>query len=433
LAIEAASGVLLLVVASLAMIWANSPLSDVYRAIWHTPIGFSIGSWSFERDLHFWINDVLMTVFFFVVGLEIRREIHHGELSELRRAALPIVAALGGMIAPALIYTAFNYGRPTLVGWGVPMATDIAFAVGVLVLLGRVLPAMRILLLALAVIDDVGAIVVIALFYSGQMSAAGFLLAGAGVLGIVGLQLFGARSPWAYVVPSLVMWAGALEAGIHPTLVGVIVGMMTPVRAWLGVGHFLARAEQSIGGARERGTLEEPALLPLLDDLNVSRREAVAPVHRLQHVLHGWVAFVIMPLFALANAGVPLGSATLEGDGVNVFLGIALGLVVGKPLGITALSWLLQRAGMVALPGGIGWSQVALVGAVGGIGFTMSLFVAQLAFEPGPMLETAKLAIICGSVGAALVSAAGGRLVLPVSAALGAARSEGEAEATTER
>ncbi len=424
---------LLLAVASLAMIWANSPLGDVYRAIWHTQIAFGIGSWSFERDLHFWINDVLMTLFFFVVGLEIRREIHHGELSELRRAALPVVAALGGMIAPALIYTAFNYGRPTLVGWGVPVATDIAFAVGVLVLLGKVLPAMRILLLALAVIDDVGAIVVIALFYSGQMSAAGFLLAAAGALGVLGLQLFGARSPWAYVLPAFVMWAGALEAGIHPTLVGVILGFMTPVRAWLGVEHLIRRAEQSVGELRQKGARDEVALLPDLDTLDMARREAVAPVHRLQHALHGWVAFGIMPMFALANAGVPLGSATLEGDGLRVFVGIAVGLIVGKPLGITGLSWLLRRAGMVALPAGVGWSQVALVGAVGGIGFTMSLFIAQLAFEPGPMLETAKLAIICGSVGAALVSAAVGRLVLRLPAALGAARSEGEAEAATER
>lgn len=433
LAIEAASGVILLAAASVALILANSPLTDLYAALWHTPLGFSIGSWSFAADLHFWINDVLMTLFFFVVGLEIRREIHQGELSELRRAALPVVAALGGMIAPALIYAALNRGRPTSAGWGVPVATDIAFAVGVLVLLGkRVLPALRILLLALAVIDDVGAIVVIALFYSGQMNAAGLVLAGAGGLGIVGLQVFGVRSPWFYLLPGLVMWMGAHEAGVHPTLVGVVVGLMTPVRAWLGVERFLLSAEASVVGFREKGTLDEQALLPHLDQLEVARREAVAPVHRLQHALHGWVAFLIMPLFALANAGVPLGSATLEGDGMRVFLGVSLGLIVGKPLGITSMSWLMRRAGVVLLPTGVGWSQVLLVGAVGGIGFTMSLFIAQLAFESGPMLETAKLAIICGSVGAALVSALLGRVVLSVPFAPGAARSEAEAEASTE-
>lgn len=425
---------ILLAVASVAMILANSPLRGQFAALWHTPIGFSIGSWSFGRDLHFWINDVLMTLFFFVVGLEIRREIHQGELSELRRGALPLVAALGGMIAPALIYAALNQGRPTIAGWGVPVATDIAFAVGVLVLLGKgVLPALRILLLALAVIDDVGAIVVIALFYSGEMNAAGFALAGAGGLGIIGLQLFGVRSPWLYLVPGLVMWTGALQAGVHPTLVGVVVGLMTPVRAWLGVEGFLLRTEASVGGFREKGTLDEVALLPHLDSLEVARREAVAPVHRLQHALHGWVAFAIMPVFALANAGVPLGSATLEGDGMRVFLGVSLGLIVGKPLGITLLSWLMHRARVVVLPTGVGWSHVALVGAVGGIGFTMSLFIAQLAFEPGPILETAKLAIICGSAGAALLSALLGRTVLAAPFAAGAARSDAEAEASTER
>lgn len=225
LSVEAASGVVLLIVALVALAWANSPWRDRYVSLWHTPLGLRLGPWSFERDLHFWINDGLMTVFFFVVGLEIRREIHHGELSELRRATLPLAAALGGMMTPALVFFAFNHGRPSVEGWGVPMATDIAFAVGVLALLGkRVAPALRVLLLALAVIDDVGAILVIALFYASGFSALGVVVAATGVVAIVAMQKVGVRSPWAYVVPAVVIWGGAYAAGVHPTLAGVVVG-----------------------------------------------------------------------------------------------------------------------------------------------------------------------------------------------------------------
>jgi NhaA family Na+:H+ antiporter len=413
LAIEAASGVVLLLAAAAALAWANSPAADRYQALWHTPLGIRLGGWSFERDLHFWINDGLMTVFFFVVGLEIRREIHHGELSALRRAALPLAAALGGMALPALLFLTFNHGRPSSVGWGVPMATDIAFAVGVLALLGkRVPPALRILLLALAVIDDVGAILVIAFFYSSGLTAAGLAAVAAGAAGILALQAMGVRSPSAYLVPAVTIWAGAYGAGVHPTLAGVVVGMMTPTRAWLGGEGFLERVESRLRTLRVSDLPEVQALLPHLDAVDVARREAVSPLDRLQHALHGWVAFGIMPLFAFANAGVPLGSATLEGDGLRVFAGVGLGLLLGKPLGVMGLSWLTARLGWAALPGGVRWSQVSVVAVAAGIGFTMALFIAQLAFPPGPLLETAKLAILVGSAmsgGAAYVL---GRAVL---------------------
>ncbi len=432
LAIEAASGILLLLVASLALLWANSPWAPLYETLWHTPIGLRLGSWSFERDLHFWINDGLMTLFFFVVGLEIRREIHGGELSELRRAALPLVAAVGGMALPALIFLAFNHGRPTAVGWGIPMATDIAFAVGVLALLGKsVAPSLRILLLALAVIDDVGAILVIAVFYSSGIDLAGVAVLGAGVLGIVGMQLFGVRSPWAYVLPATVIWAGIYAAGVHPTLAGVVVGLMTPAEAWLGVERFMQRISTSLERYRRKDTLDALSLLPHLDELNQARREAVSPVEGLQHALHGWVAFVVMPLFALANAGVPLGEAGFEGHGLWVFVGISVGLVLGKPLGILGLSWLMNRLGVASLPTGVGWKHVGLVGTVAGIGFTMALFIAQLAFPRGPLLETAKLAIIVGSVVAALLSVFAGRLLLVAPPDPLGARTEAEAEAST--
>ncbi|HWO12800.1 MAG TPA: Na+/H+ antiporter NhaA [Polyangiaceae bacterium] len=429
LAIEASSGILLLGAAVVALLWANSPWAGAYQRLWHTPFGVRLGPWSFERDLQFWINDALMTVFFFVAGLEIRREIHQGELSEWRRAALPLVAAVGGMIAPALIYTAFNHGHPSSVGWGIPMATDIAFAVGALVLLGkRVPPGLRILLLALAVIDDVGAILVIALFYSADVQLMGFSIVALGVVGIWAMRLLGVRSPWAYVPPSAVLWAGTYRAGIHPTLAGVAVGLLTPVRAWLGAEHFVLRTLARLERYRIRALFDVRSLLPELDALHSARREAVSPVDGLQYALHGWVAYGIMPLFALANAGVPLGQAELDAGGLRVFLGVSVGLVVGKPLGILALSALTKRLGLTAFPTGAGLREVSLVGIVAGIGFTMALFVAQLAFPSGPLLETAKLAIICGSALAALLSVVVGRFLLGPHPS---ASSDAEPEAST--
>ncbi|MCK6550184.1 Na+/H+ antiporter NhaA [Myxococcota bacterium] len=432
LAIEASSGILLLLAAAIALFAANSDLRVHYEGLWHTPIGLRLGPWAFERDLHFWINDGLMTIFFFVVGLEIRREIDRGELSELRRAMLPLAAALGGMLVPALIYLAFNHDRPTRGGWGVPMATDIAFAVGVLALLGKRVPAaLRILLLALAVIDDLGAILVIAFFYSSGISLVGVGVAALGVAVTLALRAFGVRSPWAYVPGAIVAWAGAYASGVHPTLAGVAFGLLTPVTAWYGTEKFLETAASSVEQIRARADDEERALLPHLDAIDDARREAVSPVERLQHALHGWVAYGIMPLFALANAGVPLGSATFDGDGLFVFLGVGLGLVVGKPLGVTLLSYLSTRTGAAALPVGVRIPKVGLVGAVAGIGFTMALFIAQLAFPPGAMLETAKLAILVGSGVSALLAFALGPLLLGRAAEPEGAGSPAEAEAST--
>jgi NhaA family Na+:H+ antiporter len=385
-----------------------------------------LGPLSFTRDLRWWVNDGLMTLFFFVVGLEIRRELHAGELSTLRRAALPLAAALGGMIVPALIYAGFNAGLPTAGGWGVPMATDIAFAVGVLALLGkRVPPALRVLLLALAVIDDLGAIVIIALFY-----AKGFSLAGLGVgvagLGLIGLlQLLGVRSPWAYVPAALLAWAGTYASGVHPTIAGVAVGLMTPVTAWWGRLH-LAQVTAEVGASlREGGDLHSA-----IATVEAGAQEALSPVDRLQHALHGWVAWGIMPLFALANAGVSLGCASLEGDGLRVFLGVSLGLVLGKALGVWGLARLAVATGLAAFPRGVGGRELSVVAAVAGIGFTMALFVAGLAFPPGPDLETAKLAILAASAVAGVVGLAAGRLLLPAAPSEGAA-SAAAAEAST--
>jgi NhaA family Na+:H+ antiporter len=395
LSIEAASGIVLLAAALIALVWANSPWHAGYEALLHTPIGLRAGGFGFERDVHFWINDGLMVVFFFVVGLEIKRELHAGELSELRRAALPAFAALGGMIVPAGIYLVLNAGTPAVVGWGVPMATDIAFAVGVLALLGkRVPPALRILLLALAVMDDVGSIVVIAIFYSSGFSLAGLAVAVLGIAIIVLMQKFGVRSPWAYLPAALVTWVGTYATGVHPTIAGVAVGLLTPVHAWAG-------------------------------------REAAPPVERLHHALHRSVAFGIMPLFALANAGVVLGNAGLDGGGFRVLLGVLLGLVLGKPLGVMMFAWLAVRARLAALPAGVRWSGMAVVGFAAGIGFTMALFIAALAFSSGPLLEVAKLGILGASAIAAVIGSIAGRVLLSGPPAAKAAQSLAEAEAST--
>jgi Na+:H+ antiporter, NhaA family len=432
LAIEASSGIILMIAAAAALFLANSSWRDVYADLWHIPIGFRFGAVAFERDIHFWINDGLMTVFFFVVGLEIRREIYCGELSEVRRAALPLVAALGGMLAPAIIFFSINAGRPSAAGWAIPMATDIAFAVGVFALLGRrVAPALRILLLALAVIDDVGAILVIALFYSSGLALSGFGVLGAGITAIFVMQMFGIRSSVYYIAPAIVIWFGAYLGGIHPTLAGVIVGFMTPATAWYGPDEFLHQTESRIRSLRSHEARDNRALLPDLDRLQVANRESVSPVERLQHALHGWVAFGIMPLFAFANAGVPLGEISLDGDARWVFWGVMLGLVIGKPVGILGLSWLAVRAGAARLPSGVQWSHVGVVGLVGGIGFTMALFVAQLAFPSGPLLEVAKLAILCGSGVAGALSIVAGYKILRTDHRPDSAASEAEAEAST--
>jgi NhaA family Na+:H+ antiporter len=365
---EIASGLVLLAAAAVALAWANAPFGASYAALWRTPLGVKLGWFAFQRDLGFWINDGLMTIFFFVVGLELRVELHDGTLSDRRRAALPAAAALGGMLVPAAIFLALNARGGAPRGWGLPVATDIAFAVGALALLGRRMPpAVRVLLLALAVVDDLGAILVIGFVYSSGFAVTGLLAMMAGVAAVVLLRATGVRSPWAYVGPGVALWGAAYAAGVHPTLAGVLLGLLTPPRPQA------AALERALGGV---------------------------------------VAFGIMPLFALANAGVHLGGLTFAGAPLRVFLGAALGLVVGKPLGILAGSWLGVRLGLAALPAEVTWPEVAVVGLAGGIGFTMALFIAALAFPGGALLETAKLAVLAASATAGSLAFAVGRLVL---------------------
>ncbi len=414
--IEAASGILLLASAAVALVWANSPWAESYEHFWHTPIAISVGHFSFEKSLHFWINDGLMVLFFFVVGLEIRREMHEGELSDVKRAALPAIAAIGGMLAPAGIYLIFASRSSVAGGWGVPMATDIAFAVGVLTLLGKRVPAaLRVLLLALAIIDDIGAILVIAVFLSQGVQLAGLGVAALGVLVILGMQRLGIRRAFAYVAPALVVWAGMLQAGVHPTIAGVIVGLLTPVRSWFGKRGFLSVAKRAVRDLsnRERD-VDQQALAGALQRLNDAQREALPPVVRLTTLLHGWVAFGIMPLFALANAGVNIGAVRFSGAEASVIgLGVVLGLFVGKPLGIFAACWLSVKAGICNLPRGVDWRGVTVVGMVGGIGFTMAIFVAGLALPDAQNLGVAKLSVLTASALAGLTAMVVGRFLLP--------------------
>ena len=406
--VEAVSGIVLLAAAVVALLWANSPLAQSYHDLWHLPLSIRLGTFVYAQSLHFWVNDALMTVFFLVVGMEIRREIHEGALSKIDQAALPIAAAIGGVIAPALIYVSLNSDPASVGGWAVPTATDIAFAVGVLALLGRSIPSnVRVFLLALAIIDDVIAVLIIAFFYSGGLEPIGFAIAGAGIIMVVALQRIGVGSAYAYVIPGAVVWIGLLVTGAHPTLAGVVLGLMTPVIS-------IPMREQPIDvlsriAAELRGHDAVPAkdarrLAQPRRQLRLANREMLPPVVRVQTALHPWVAYGIMPIFALANAGVSLDGIDLgTGGAQQVMIGVGVALVAGKPLGIIAVTWLMVRLGWCRLPPGVTWGGIALVGLLAGIGFTMSIFIAMLAFADENLLAGAKLGVLLGSSVAAIL------------------------------
>lgn len=435
LRIEAASGILLLVMTAIALIWGNSPWADSYDQVWHTPIGVQIGTFTFQRTAAWFVNDGLMVIFFFVVGIEIRREVSYGELSEWRRAALPMAAAIGGMLVPAGIYVAMAGAPLTRSGWGVPMATDIAFAVGILALLGKRVPAaLRVLLLTLAVIDDLGAILVIAIFYSSGISGTGLLVASGGIGCVFIMQRVGVRTKLAYVFPALVVWAGTYASGIHPTIAGVVVGLMTPVRAWLGPQGFLidVRNELERLGKATLGKLTSRELVGTLRHVEIAKREAISPAESLIDTLHPWVAFGIMPLFALANAGVSIWGAQFDSASFSVMSAVALGLLVGKPGGVLLISALVLRLKIATCPAGIGYRHLTVLGVVAGVGFTMALFIAHLAFKDASLLASAKLGILLASAIAAMLALLLGRVLLSPVPITGAAESADEAESSTE-
>lgn len=406
--IEAVSGIVLLIAAVAALIWANSPAADSYEALWHTPLTFGVGSHVYSQSLHFWINDGLMTIFFLVVGMEIRREIHEGALSSLRQATLPMAAAVGGVAVPALLYLSFGHASADQQGWAVPTATDIAFAVGVLALLGKSIPSnVRVFLLALAIIDDIIAVLIIAFFYSGGLDYTGFGVALIGLLMVIGLQKIGVGSAYAYVLPGAIVWLGILLTGAHPTLAGVVLGLMTPVTAMPMRERPLDAITRFTGELLGRAKAPEQDASDLMDPLKrlrLAQRELLPPVVRMQGTLHPWVAFGIMPVFALANAGVSLSGVDLSVEGPQwVMIAVAVALVAGKPLGIVSVSWLMVRLGWCVLPAEVNWRSIVLVGLLAGIGFTMSIFIANLAFVDPGSLGAAKLGVLSASLIAAVL------------------------------
>ena len=408
--IESMSGVVLLIAAAIALIWANSPWAASYFATWHAPLAFTLGPWSWSTDLHFFVNDVLMTIFFLVVGMEIRREMYNGALANVRQALLPIIAAVGGVVVPALIYVAFSgtNDHTLLNGWAIPTATDIAFAVGVLALLGKSIPSsLRIFLLALAIIDDIVAILIIAFFYSGGLDYSGFAVALIGLLLVLLLNRMGVASAWAYVWPGAVLWLGLLQTGAHPTLAGVVLGLMTPVAMRPAQRHHLDTAQQALTRIRmhaQQGLFETDVLHHELRIATTAQRDLLPPVFRLPMLLHPWVAFGVMPIFALANAGVQFGGVDLSVAGPQtVAVGVLVALVLGKPIGVFAATFLAVKCGACTLPEGVNWRGVLLVGMLAGIGFTMAIFVAGLAFTDAALLGAAKMGILGASATAAVI------------------------------
>jgi Na+:H+ antiporter, NhaA family len=405
---EAAGGVVLMVAAALALGWANSPWRAAYDAMWATPLAIQLGHFGIEGDLRRWVDDGLMTLFFLVVGLEIKRELVAGELRTWRRAALPVVAAAGGMAVPAAIYAAANAGGPGAAGWGVPMATDIAFALGVLALLGsRVPAALKVFLLTLAVVDDLGSIAVVALFYSRGVDLAALAVA-VGLLVLVAV-LVRAGVWWLplHVGLGLALWLALWHSGVSPALAGVAMGLFTPARPTAP-----PEVARDVGGALA-GELAADPRPPRLREMLREARGTVPLAERLAHDLHPVSAFVVVPLFALANAGVSLEPGGLAGLGAGAVLsGVLAGRVVGKLAGITAATWLAVRLGLADRPEGTTWPQLAGVATVGGIGFTVPLFVADLAFPDGSFQAPVKLGLLLASV----VAGAAGALVLVLAA-----------------
>ena len=408
---QTAGGILLMAAAMIAIFLANGSVAEWYAHFIHTPISVNVGSWSLQMSMHHWINDALMALFFFVVGLELKREIMVGELSDLRQAALPVVAAVGGMVVPALIYVAFNHEGDAMRGWGVPMATDIAFAVGVLALLAaRVPKALITFLVALAIADDLGAVLVIALFYTQELSLYWLLSAVALVLLLLTFNYAGIRKAMPYFIVAVLLWYALLQSGVHATLAGVLGAFTVPTRSKYDPSLFADRVNEQVDAfiaSRQSGSnlLSNHKLYAVVQNIEASAVAVQTPLQRLESIWHLPVAFLVIPIFALFNAGIPLDLSTLKETFVHpVTLGAMFGLVFGKFIGISGASWIALRLGIAQLPTGTRFSQVAAVSILGGIGFTMSIFIAELAFKQhADYLLMAKTGVFAGSLLAGIV------------------------------
>ena len=414
---EVTASVLLLACTIAALAWANSPWAESYFRLGHTELGFKIGEAQRTLSLHDWINDFLMAIFFFVVGLEIKREMVVGALSTFKTAVLPVAAALGGMIAPAVIYFTLNPRGEASHGWGVPMATDIAFALGVLALFGKRVPVgLKVFLTALAIADDLGAVLVIAIFYTSYLDFTELIAAVSFLFLIVLSSRIGIRNPVIYLILALVVWVDVFASGIHATVAGVLLAMLMPVRAPRDPEHFFAEVKSRFEALRasqltQDSMIHDRTQLDAISNLRRAAQEMQPPGLILEELLHPFVVFCILPLFAFFNAGVRIDGGVANTLLEPVGLGVMLGLVLGKQIGIMLFSWLAVRSGKAALPGGVGWGELYGAACLGGIGFTMSLFISELAFATPGLVAEAKIGILAASV----LAAVWGSIVLSLS------------------
>jgi Na+:H+ antiporter, NhaA family len=399
---EAAGGILLLVATGAALLWANSSWEHSYYQIWHTQVTISLGGLSLSESRHEWVNDGLMSIFFFLVGLEIKRELLIGELSSFRHAAFPFMAAIGGSIIPALIYLGLNHGGATH-GWGIPMATDIAFALGVLALLGSRVPVgLKIFVAALAIVDDIFGVLVIALFYTRHISLSSLSLGFVGVAISFGANRLGIRNPVVYAVIGVGVWFAVLNSGVHATIAGILLAFTIPARNSLDKTEFL-RLSRGLLDQFESHDLNSAQAHHAIHSLEQQCEMIESPLHRIEHGLQPWVSFLIMPIFAFANAGVhilgEIGAAVTH----PITLGVLLGLLLGKPMGITVFAWIASKTGLASRPASVSWGQIFGASWLCGIGFTMSLFIASLALGDGDLLDLSKIGTLAASIGAGCI------------------------------
>ena len=402
---QTTSGVLLMICAVIALVVANSPLHDSYQHFLHTEIGINLGSSVFSMSIHHWINEALMAMFFFIMGLELKRELMVGELSSPQQALLPIMAAIGGMLVPALFYVLVNASTPGASGWGIPMATDIAFAIGALSLLGSRIPKNLItFLIALAIVDDLGAVAVIALYYTESIDLVALAYAGACGLLLLSLNLGGIRQPRPYAAVGVLLWVAMLASGIHATVAGIVVAFVIPIRPKFEPEHFLERVKDSVLKMQKSlvgkgDIIHNNRFRSLVISMGDGVKLVQAPAQRLEHSLHLPVAYLVIPIFALANAGIPIEfGGFVQYLQHPISLGILAGLLLGKPVGIAGFTWLAVKIGWAELPPGLNMKHIFGVGLLGGIGFTMSIFIADLGFASRPEdLLMAKTGILLAS------------------------------------
>lgn len=415
LAIEASGGILLIFFTILALLWANSAWSESYFALWNSKFTIGFGDWALSKELLLWVNDGLMAIFFFLVGLEIKREVLIGELSSFKQASLPLFAAIGGMAFPALIFLTLQGEQPGASGWGIPMATDIAFSLGILSLLGNRVPvSMKIFLTAFAIVDDIGAVLVIAVFYSSEIYLSALYTALGLYLVLVIFNFMNVRKKTLYVLVGIIIWYFFLKSGLHPTIAGIMVAFTIPITSRIHTRQFSEEVENGLLAFRDNDSSEEKLLtyeqLSSVDTIERAAKHVQPPLQKLEHDWHGFVAYIILPVFALANAGVALGDAS-EAFSNPLTLNIALGLLIGKSLGVSLLSWLSVKLGLANLPEGTRWRHLLALGLLGGVGFTMALFIANLAFTDTNLLNASKIGILAGST----IAGAAGYLILRMS------------------